>query len=203
MIRSKKTIGIINIAGGNIKSLYNAIDKKYSSIYEISDITKNIKFDVIIFPGVGNIASLSKKLFVNKNSFIYEHIQLERKIIGICMGFQILSEYSKETQPDSKGLSLLEGYTDKLKTVESHVGWNAVHFSQNSIFSEFDKADFYFNHRFKLHDFNPNFITGSSHINEFETIPSVFEKNNLIGFQFHPEKSQEIGNKVLNHALVT
>lgn len=203
MVRTKKTVGIINIAGGNIKSLYNAIDKKYYSVFEISDISKNIKFDAIIFPGVGNIASLSKRLFSNKNSFIYEHIQLERKIIGICMGFQILSEYSMETKPDSKGLSLLEGYTDKLKSVESHIGWNSVNFSQNSIFAKFDKNDFYFNHKYKLHDFNPNFITGSSHINEFETIPAVFEKNNLIGFQFHPEKSQLVGNELLNHALAS
>ena len=68
---------------------------------------------------------------------------------------------------------------------------------------KFDKNDFYFNHKYKLHNFNPNFITGSSHINEFETIPAVFEKNNLIGFQFHPEKSQLVGKELLNHALAS
>lgn len=201
MIRSKNAVGIINIAGGNITSLHNAIDKKYSSVFEVTNIKKNIKFDTLIFPGVGNISNLSKQL-LDKDSMIYEHIHLDRKIIGICMGLQILSEFSTETEPKSFGLSLLQGHASNLKSVKSHIGWNTVNFSEDSIFSDYDKIDFYFNHKFRMHEISSDFITGTSHINEFETIPSVIEKNNIIGFQFHPEKSQDKGKELLNHSLI-
>ncbi len=202
MIRSKKTLGIINIAGGNIKSLFNSINRKYVSIYEVDDISKNINLDIIIFPGVGNILRLSSEILSKKNSFILDHINNEKKIIGICMGLQILAGYSTETEPNAMGLSLIDGYTSELKSASSHIGWNTLNFNPNSIFSNFDKMDVYFNHKYRLFSSNPSFISGTTHINEHETIPSVIEKNNLIGFQFHPEKSQEQGKKLLNYSIL-
>ena len=145
-IKEKPTVGILNIAGGNIKSIYSAIDKSEYQVEEILALNSHKEFDVIILPGVGNVSKLSSLIWGSKFSLLDQHIKKKRKIIGICMGMQILSKYTTESNPISVGLSLIDGYIKKLETLNFQVGWNSVSFTKNSRFHEFNECNLYFNH---------------------------------------------------------
>lgn len=201
MVKSKPSVGIVNIAGGNIRSLYAAIDKKKFTVADINDLDSRDEFDTIVFPGVGNIAKLSSLMSSAKDSMLERHIRRNGNIVGICMGFQILSEYSLETHQATRALSLLDGHINRLQSLQCQVGWNTVSFDSSSRFYQFDNCNFYFNHGYSLCGTDTDFVTGYTKVNKLETIPSVVEKGNIVGFQFHPEKSQHVGINLLNQAL--
>ena len=109
---------------------------------------------------------------------------------------QILTSSSNEIK-FTKGLNLFSGKIEKMKFLDFNIGWSKIIIKKN-IFSKFNNKNFYFNHQFKY--FGPkNFISSSVKINR-EEIPSIIIKN-IIGVQFHPEKSQENGLNFLNELV--
>ena len=188
------TVAIINSGGANLGSVQRAIDKiGYTAI-----ITKEIK-DIInsthvIIPGVGSAHNVMRSL--KETNLIQTIKNLSQPVLGICIGMQILFEFSDEGKVDCLGL--IPGSIERFKNFDHfkvpQMGWNKVSF--NNSLSQFDNY-YYFANSY----FNP--------INQFTIAQSQYgasftaaiKYKNFIGCQFHPEKSSLAGSEFLKNFL--
>ena len=188
-------VTIVDYDLGNQNSLFyslKALDLKVKISKDIEILSKS---DVLILPGVGSFPEAIKRLKENNLSeFLIEWSSKNKPILGICLGMQLLCSKSYEYQ-ESKGLGIINGEIIALNKNRSHIGWNNVFQVQKSDLLYSKMNDFYFNHSFKFKG-NKNLIIGNASFND-ENIPALVKKNNIVGIQFHPEKSQEAGKKLL------
>jgi len=197
-------LGLVDVGVGNIGSLKSALNKigvKYKICKEAEDFGDINK---IILPGVGNFNDFMNKI-KNKNldKIIKKKYEKNIPIFGICLGFQVLFSNSSESG-FTEGLNFIKGkiinFKEKLDTLRTpHVGWNNCKLEKKSILFENvdNNSDFYFTHSFYLDDCNKDYIISKTDYG-FPFISGV-EKDNLYGVQFHPEKSQLSGMKVLKN----
>ena len=190
---------IIDYNVGNVKSVLNACNRIGLEAIISSNINEIKKADGIILPGVGSFPVAMENLKK------YELIEIlnERKnanipILGICLGMQILFEKGYEIKK-IEGLSFLKGNVDLIKTKEKlpHMGWNSLIFNKESSITKYIKEndDVYFVHSF-MADFVAEEVVCYAEYGGVK-IPAIVQKENVIGCQFHPEKSGEIGEKIL------
>jgi len=191
----KQNIGIIDYGSGNIISLSKAIIKAGFKPIIIKEYKKEIELSSLILPGVGNM-KFAMKMLKKKNlvKFILDNLNNNTQIIGICLGAQILFEKSEEGK--SLGLGLIPGSVKLLPLGKFHIGWNKTWFNSKKNF--ISDTDFYFNHRYYI-ECDENFIFQKTFF-EIE-IPAIIKYKNFWGLQFHPEKSQLNGLKLLNKIL--
>ncbi len=192
-------IGIIDYGIGNIKAFYNIYKEKNIDLKIISnheDLNENIK--KLILPGVGsfdNAVNLlqEKKLF--KKIIDYTK-NPENKILGICIGMQILALQSLEG--NSNGMELIDGKFKKLNNkILPHIGWNNIKFiNRINLFNGVDQNSyFYFLHSYALLNLDEKYKVCETFYGE--NFVSAFKKDNIYGIQFHPEKSHLLGSKIL------
>ena len=192
-------IAIIDYGLGNIKSFYNIYKENGISIKVIKNYRElNSNIEKLILPGIGSFDNAISLL--KKNNFFDEIINFasndNKKILGICVGMQILSAASDEG--NLSGLNFFkERFTKLDNVITPHVGWNNIEIVKNSpLFTNIpDKTFFYFLHSYCLKKFNPSYIICNTEYNQ--KFISVFEINNIYGIQFHPEKSHNQGEKLL------
>ena len=195
-------IHVLDTSASNSKSLYNALDHLNIKF----EITKNIKelknSTHIILPGVGSYKNLINNL--EKNYNIEELKELIQKnnvnFLGICVGMQILSTVGYEINK-TKGLDIIKGDVKKIDTKFKlpHVGWNSVFFNKEiSLLKNIDTGtDFYFTHSYEfISGFSQNIIGTTFYEKK---IASIIQNKNIYGVQFHPEKSQEQGLKLISN----
>jgi glutamine amidotransferase len=115
----------------------------------VSDPKLIDNYDIIILPGVGAFKRAMEVLAERKLDIAIKKAANDgRRIIGFCLGMQLLFSSSKEGLP-IKGLSLLPGRIEKIKTLPTRIGWNSIHrIKSRSLFNEFDNKHFYFNHTY-------------------------------------------------------
>ena len=122
--------------------------------------------------------------------------------LGICVGMQVLSDYGYENDK-TEGLSLIKGSVKKMETKEvlPHVGWNSINFNKKSkLLNQIpNKSDFYFTHSYSYHLEDSS--SAISNTNYGLSFPSIINKLNIYGTQFHPEKSQSSGIKLIKNFL--
>ena len=192
-------IGIIDYGIGNINAFYNIYKEKNINLKIISnteDLNQNIK--KLILPGVGsfdNAVSLlqEKKLFKKIIDFTKNP---DNKILGICIGMQILAQRSLEGKLN--GMKLIDGKFEKLKNkILPHIGWNNIKFNNKiNLFDGIDQNSyFYFLHSYALLSLNEKYKICETFYGE--NFVSAFKKDNIYGIQFHPEKSHLLGSKIL------
>jgi imidazole glycerol phosphate synthase glutamine amidotransferase subunit len=187
-----KKVGIINLNSGNLLSLKTAVE---SLGFEAKIITKpNQKFDSLILPGQGRFAFIANQLNeLNWREFIKNWVLENRTLIGVCVGMQILFESSSE-DPEAQGLGLLNGCVTKLNHPKTPmVGWAQL----NSNESYLNNAFAYFVNSYAISE-SP-FCTSS--VNYGDKFCASIQRDNLYGFQFHPEKSGSFGREVLKKCL--
>jgi glutamine amidotransferase len=188
---------------GNIGSLSNAI---YSQGWDPILISSPVDLDDIshlIIPGVGAYDSamnlLSEKKLI---TFVHDFAESGKPLLGICLGMQILSSVGSENTK-SNGLGLIPGEVKLMKSSENlklpHVGWNNISLSQDHILLEGIKknVDFYFVHSYCFHAHNKSQSIASTEYGNIFT--SIVANGNVFGTQFHPEKSQKNGLKILDN----
>jgi len=201
-------IGIINTNTSNIKSVYNALNylnfRNYKEIRSLKDTEKE-KFTHLILPGNGSFESNIKKI---KNecldNFLNESFENNIFFLGICVGMQILATYGEENGKVD-GLDIIPGRVEKIPVKEKklpHIGWNNITIKKNDkLFKNLseDELIFYF-----LHSYYFNVSDGINNLStvnyDFE-FPAVINKKNFYGIQFHPEKSQSQGLKIIKNFL--
>jgi len=195
---------ILDIGSGNILSLKNIISKKNSKL-KISCNESDIDDSThIILPGVGSYSDVMKKINQNLNiNFLKKKILIDKVLfLGICVGMQVLSNSGNENG-EHKGLSLISGKVEKIDTdnILPHVGWNSLNIKlQHKILEGIkNNTDFYFTHSYyyKLID-SSNEVANTDYGTKF---PSVINKDRIYGVQFHPEKSQIAGEKLIENFL--
>lgn len=197
-------IGIINYKMGNLQSLVNSLDYLNIPNRVIDSPDNIINCDKLILPGVGAFGLAMQQL--NSLGFIKpinDYIETEKPILGICLGMQLLLKTSEE-HGNHRGLGLIDGHVlsfrNKIKDLPvPHVGWNNIHKKNNSIiFNNIeDNEDFYFVHSFYCDLSNNDEIIAETDYGFSFT--SAFEKRNIFGCQFHPEKSQRAGLAILEN----
>lgn len=199
-------IGIIDYNMGNLASVYNAcslLDKK-AAIQKDANKLKN--YDRLILPGVGAFGDAMEHLEkTGMNEAILEFVKSGKPILGICLGMQLLFEKSYEFG-EHKGLGLLDGEIvkfDKSKMSEDskipHIGWNTIDtHNDHTLFDGLDNPYLYFVHSYHAVTSDKNIIGTTTYGYEFV---SAVHKDNIYGFQPHPEKSHNNGIKILENFI--
>lgn len=193
-------IVIIDYGVGNLGSVKNALDK-LGVKNKISSDPKDIQeANFLILPGVGAARQGMKNLKENGlDKIVIEEIKRGKPFLGICLGMQVLFEKSEEGNVNCLGV--LKGSVKKFKKMRKipQIGWNRITIKrQLTFFKDIkDKSYFYFVNSFYCLPKNKEVIAATT--NYGERFSSIVQKDNVIGVQFHPEKSGPIGFKLLEN----
>ena len=195
---------ILDYGSGNVRSVYNLV-----SFLGFDVIVSNERDEIesathIILPGVGSFGAAMKKITTQLPLKVLENeiINNKKLFLGICVGMQVLAEKGYE-HGDHDGLGWISGMVKKLQ-VENlplpHIGWNDIIVKKDSdLFSDLgDIKDFYFVHSYAIRTDDSYILTETNYENNF---CSSIKKENIYGVQFHPEKSQKAGQKLIQNFL--
>lgn len=193
-------IVIIDYGVGNLASVKNALDKLGINNVISNDPEMIKKADSLILPGVGAAGQGMKNLKKNGlDKVIVEEIKKGKPFLGICLGMQLLFEKSEEGNVDCLGI--LKGTVKKFKKMKKipQIGWNQIEIKQkDNLFIDIkNNSYFYFVNSFYCLPKNEKLITGAT--NYGEIFASVVSQDNVMGVQFHPEKSGPVGFKLLEN----
>lgn len=199
-------IVIIDYGMGNLKSVRNALN--YLGIEnKISDDYDEIrKADALILPGVGafpDAMDTIEKLGLDK--VIKEETEKGKYLLGICLGMQLLFEKGYEGL-ERTGLGLIKGNIVKMKDDREknvkipHIGWNNLKYNRKDILlKNIDEGKYvYYVHSYFAQSYNDEDLVAYSEYGE-NKIPGIIRRNNIIGAQFHPEKSGTVGLDILKN----
>lgn len=200
-LKSNK-VTLIDYGMGNLASIESALDSLGIAHMRTQKPQEILEAKSLILPGVGAFGKAMENLKSRKLIESLNEAVLKKKtpILGICLGMQLFAESSTE-MGNHTGLGWIPGKVDKIKTKTlplPHVGWNTLEFSKDSIlFNRLEKnTHFYFDHTFY-------FVTDSKNIygqTQYDlSLTAVVQKDNIYGVQFHPEKSQNAGLKLLRN----
>lgn len=189
-------VTIIDYKSGNIASILNALKKIGIDAIVTSDAKQLQNAERIILPGVGRAGFAMKQL---KNSDLIAVLKTTTvPLLGICLGMQLLSEWSEED--NTPGLAIIPGKVKKFigEVKVPHIGWNKVFIKNSSPLLQGipDQSYFYFVNSY-YHAADPSTLLANSYYEiEFSTIVQF---KNFFGVQFHPEKSSALGLKLLKN----
>jgi glutamine amidotransferase len=197
--------GVLNLANSNAPAVNSVLKKLgYSSILtcEPSDLSS---LSHLIVPGVGSFAAVAQEVrnIQSLPEALVSFAQSGKPILGICLGMQLLGNSSEES-PGVLGLRLIDFNVIAMKSLDSqfpipHVGWNQVQIEIGDPLFEGipTETDFYFSHSFQVTDSKFR-IAGTRYSDLFS---ASVRKENIYGVQFHPERSQEYGHRILQNFL--
>ncbi|AOO65969.1 imidazole glycerol phosphate synthase subunit HisH [Sulfurospirillum halorespirans] len=198
-------IGLIDYNMGNLRSVTNAFEKLGVAVEIVKDAGTVSKFDKIILPGVGAFKDAMGCLKErNLDEAVRAFAISGKPLLGICLGMQLLFESSVEFG-DCAGLGLIEGEIVKFDTSRfdqrlkvPHMGWNQLHVKKETpLFKGMPESFYlYFVHSFHAQCDDQYTIGKTMYGYEF---PSAVQKNNVFGFQPHPEKSHANGLAILKN----
>lgn len=196
-------IAIIDYDAGNIKSVEKALLHLGEEVIITRDREKILNSDKVILPGVGAFGDAMEKLrFYGLDKVIYEVVEKKTPFLGICLGLQLLFEKSDETL-GVKGLGILPGEVLRIPDKEGlkipHMGWNSIKIKKGAkLFKGIPEDSYvYFVHSYYLKAAREEDVTVTT---EYSTlIHASVEHDNVFACQFHPEKSSEVGLKILKN----
>src|SRR5690606_4269126 len=155
-------------------------------------------FDRIIIPGVGHAAKAMEML--KAHEMINAIKELKKPVLGICLGMQLLTEYSEEGDQDLLGLIPLrtQSFENAISLKIPHMGWNKINHVNTSYLTQDIPAlsYFYFVHSFYI-EYNPKFTVSSCDYGI--SFSAIIQRDNFYGVQFHPEKSGDAGELLLKN----
>ena len=189
-------IAIVKYNAGNIRSVQNTLNRLGYNCLITDDVDDLRNADKVIFPGVGEANSAMKYL---KNNGLDEVIKsLEQPILGICLGLQLMCEYSEEG--DTSCLGIFPNIVKRFQgdAIVPHMGWNNLMSQKGILFNGIEaNNDLYFVHSYfaELSDYT------SAVCNYIQPFSAAIEKKNFYATQFHPEKSADIGSRILQNFL--
>lgn len=199
----KQSIHIVDINGGNLASLHHALTRLGNDVCITQNPIELERATKIILPGIGHFKNAMTFLETQRLRPILDHLVLEKRtpILGICLGMQLMANHSEEG--NEAGLGWIDANCiafpiengSSLKSI--HSGWNQVEPQTAGILLEncVPANEFFFLHKFHL--------TACAHTKGQTTygvrFPSVIERENIMGIQFHPEKSHANGLQLLTN----
>lgn len=195
-------IAIIDYGVGNLFSLRSSLKSIGAEAVITSDVDEIKKADKLILPGVGAFADAARKLCDSGlDKIVKSEAGAGKDIMGICLGMQLLFQRSFE-YGEHEGLGLLGGSVVPMQGAIPpelkipHIGWNALHFKRESRLFKYIKEDdcVYFVHSFYAADCDDSVIATAEYGIE---LTAAVQKDNVMGCQFHPEKSGNVGLNIL------
>lgn len=197
------SIGIINVGIGNIGSLRGALYSQGWDIIEVSNPDAFPDLTHLLLPGVGAFsAAMARLKAASLIQPIQDFVASGRPLLGICLGMQLLANSGIEGGW-TEGLGLLQGHVDMLKVPNGlrlpHVGWNEMYKHQEHPLTKGlrDSVDFYFVHSYFFDIQVQTDLVGTTHYGM--ECPAMVGRKNVVGMQFHPEKSQRSGLLLLDN----
>jgi len=193
-------IGIISYGCGNILSIKNMLDYLRIKSFIIDSPDQIIDATKLILPGVGSfdngIQKLVDGLWIEE---LEKHVLVNKKpVLGICLGMQLMCKSSDEGS--LKGLGWIDAKVLKFESKNikvPHMGWNEISVQKDTLFKNNLRYRFYFVHSYFVMCLSSQIISSKC---EYENnFTSSFEKENIFGVQFHPEKSHKFGMEVLKN----
>ncbi|WP_100012185.1 imidazole glycerol phosphate synthase subunit HisH [Lentibacillus sediminis] len=194
-------IAIIDYGAGNIKSLQFALTRQNLDSQLTADPETIRKSDAVILPGVGAFKDAMDSLnSLGLTTVIKEAAKTGKPILGICLGMQLFYDTSEE-DGRWQGLGLLEGKVGRISNTVKvpHMGWNTLRQHAPSPLLEdiTDNTYVYFVHSYAVKDYQEETLISSTEYGGI--VPAIVQKDNIIGMQFHPEKSGSAGLKLLQN----
>jgi glutamine amidotransferase len=194
-------VAIVDYGMGNLKSVQKALAFLGIASFISSDEEKIKNSKAIIIPGVGAFPDAMENMkSKGLDLLIKEEAKAGKPILGICLGMQLLFEEGKEIET-TQGLGFLKGKITEITGLVKvpHMGWNSLSFKESSPLLEGVKEGsfVYFVHSYFAKLGEEKILNAYT---EYGTnLPAIVSKNNIFGIQFHPEKSGEIGMKILKN----
>ncbi len=204
-------VTIVDYSSGNISSVINSfkeVAQNKATIEVTSDLEKIKASDKIVLPGQGSFKSCVDAL--NKisglNDALNEFVTVNKKpLLGICVGLQMFADVGYE-ETETKGLGWISGKVSKIDNQNGkyklpHIGWNQINILKNSkIFKDVENnSHMYFVHSYEFIPSDNRVISATTDYST-KVVCSV-EKENIFGTQFHPEKSDKIGLKIIQNFI--
>lgn len=196
-------IGIVDYGAGNLASVKNAFGRLGIEAEPFSDPSKTPSYEKLILPGVGSFASAMQQL--NSQGWpaeIQQHVQEKKPLLGICLGMQLLFEIGEENGK-TQGLGLLRGKVIEMQAQQPlkipHVGWNKlIPAREHPVMARIkERVDFYFVHSYHCVPEDKGDIL--ARVEHGRSYVASVARESVIGIQFHPEKSQPTGLKILKN----
>jgi len=202
---------IVDYNSGNISSVINSfkeVAKDKVNIEVTSDLNKIKSSDKVVLPGQGSYKSCIdapntiRGLVDTLNEFTMNN---KKPLLGICVGMQMFADIGYE-ETETKGLSWIPGKVSKIENQDGkyklpHIGWNQINIVKDSkIFKDIENnSHMYFVHSYEFVPKDKNVISATTDYSS--NIVCSVEKDNIFGTQFHPEKSDKIGLKIINNFI--
>lgn len=204
-------IGIVDYNAGNIRSVEHALSSLGFDFIISKDPTDLRNTDRVIFPGVGDAHYAMDQLhLIGYDSFLKDCAASGKPIFGICLGSQIIFDYSDEGETPLLGLipgkirhmqHLLDEQGDADRSIKiPHMGWNNLTYSKPCPLFEGvpESHDFYFVHSYVIQPEDPAVVCAYAEYGSLK-IPAAVQQGNIFATQFHPEKSGEYGLAILKN----
>ena len=197
---SRKTIGIVDYGIGNHASVHRAFQALGHACRLSNEKDFLASVDVMVLPGVGAFPAAMKALHaLDMVDFIRDQASEGKAIIGLCLGMQLLAEKSLEHE-STEGLGLIPGIVQSLPHSACHVGWNALEILHHDpLLEPSNRMSVYFNHAYVFEA--PEIYQAAQVSLDGYSYTAAVRKANVCGLQFHPEKSQTVGKKLLNRLV--
>ena len=203
-------IAVIDYGVGNLYSVEKALKIVGGEVKVTSSAADLKDADKLVLPGVGAFGDCMKNLkATGLIPTILEQVLIHKPLLGICVGLQILFEKSEES-PNVKGLGIFKGEIKKIRAGNlkiPHMGWNSIEIGRKDNLIKFGaskllkglegKNYFYFVHSYHAAPSNADIVTATADYGE--KVTAAVELGNIFATQFHPEKSGDVGLKVLKN----
>ena len=204
-------VTIVDYNSGNISSVINSfteVAKGTVNLEVTSDLNKIKSSDKVVLPGQGSFKSCIDALnrINGLNDTLSEFVMIDKKpLFGICVGLQMFANVGYE-ETETKGLGWIPGKVSKIDNKNGkyklpHIGWNQINILKDSkIFNDVENnSHMYFVHSYEFIPEDKNIISSTT---DYSTnIVCSVEKENIFGTQFHPEKSDKVGLKIINNFI--
>jgi glutamine amidotransferase len=194
---------VLDYGSGNLRSAERALARVGASVSVTADLDRAAAADGLVVPGVGAYAACMAGIgAIGAGPVIAERVAAGRPVLGICVGFQILFEVGEEHGVETLGLGHFGGTVRLLRAERvPHMGWNTVDAPPDSVlFADIDPAArFYFVHSYAAAATDPAMtVTTATHGEPFIAAAESAD-GALAGTQFHPEKSGDVGARLLRN----
>ena len=204
-------VTIVDYNSGNISSVINSfkeVAKDKVNIDVTSDLNRIKSSDKVVLPGQGSFKSCvdALKKINGLTNTLNEFAIIDKKpLLGICVGLQMFADIGYE-ETETKGLSWISGKVSRIDNQNGkyklpHIGWNQINIVKNSkILKDIENnSHMYFVHSYEFIPNDKNVISATTKYSS--NIVCSIEKENIFGTQFHPEKSDKIGLKIIKNFL--